>query len=205
MFKLFGKKKEEVKENNSMTTILMLKDTISTLEKRKEFIEKNIENERNKAKQYVENNNREKAIIHIKKIKMYEKEYKTIDGNIFNLETQRIAIESQITLNSVVDAMKLSSKSLETMIKPEKISELMDNISEQIQTQQEISDELSRPIINFDEDELLQEFENLSTTPTPTPELLLLPSVPLDKPVIIQKTEDEELEELKKMMESIKR
>jgi hypothetical protein len=134
---------------------------------------------------------------------MYEKEYKTIDGNIFNLETQRIAIESQITLNSVVDAMKLSSKSLETMIKPEKISELMDNISEQIQTQQEISDELSRPIINFDEDELLQEFENLSTTPTPTPELLLLPSVPLDKPVIIQKTEDEELEELKKMMESI--
>jgi hypothetical protein len=202
MFRLFGTKKET--KTDITKTIFSIKDTISTLEKRKEYVEKHMQNERAQAKNYVQNNNKERALFHLKKIKMYEKEQKLLDNNIFNLETQRMAIESQVNIKSVIDVMKMSSQTLQESINPSDISNVVDEISELIQTQQEVSEELSRPIISYDDDELLQELDNLCSEQT-QPQLqqqLQLPSVPTQKPIIknINKSEEEELEELTLMM-----
>jgi hypothetical protein len=196
MFKLFGSKKKQV---DTTQTVFNIKETILTLEKRRDFIEKNIETERKKAKEYIQYNNRERALFHLKKVKMYEKEQKMLDGNIFNLESQRLAIESHINIKSTMDALKLSSETLKEIIKPTEVSNLMDDISELMQSQQEVSEELARPIINYDEDDLLEELDKLSTTEAH--EIAIkLPSVPTHKPVILSKTDEEELEELKLMM-----
>jgi hypothetical protein len=201
MFKLFGTKKE----TDITKTIFSIKDTISTLEKRKEYVEKHIQNERTQAKNHVQNNNKERALFHIKKIKMYEKEQKLLDCNIFNLETQRLAIESQVNIKSVIDVMKMSSQTLQECINPSDVSNAVDEISELIQTQQEVSEELARPIINYDDHELLEELDNLCSEQTQQqqPQIQLqLPTVPNQKPIIknINKTEEEELEELTLMM-----
>lgn len=202
MFKLFGTKKEKT---DIPKTIFSIKDTISTLEKRKEYIEKHIQNEHIQARNYVQNNNKERALFHLKKIKMYEKEQKLLDGNIFNLETQRLAIESQANIKSVMDVLKMSSETLQEIIKPSEVSNVVDEISELIQTQQEVSEELARPIVTYDDDELLEELDSMcseqQTLPQTIPQLQL-PSVPTQKPIIknITKTEQEELDELTLMM-----
>lgn len=160
---LFGKVKEEKKVDVS-GTIHLIKDTIHSLEKRQNFIDKNIEEERKYGKEAIAKNNKQRAMTHIKKIKMYQKEYEHIQGNILNLETQRMALENQVTSYNIVQAMKASSIALKNGPKPEEISDLMDNINDSIQDQEEIAQELSRPIGPvMDEDELQSELEMLES------------------------------------------
>lgn len=163
IFNLFGKKKEE-KKVDVTSTINLIRETVSTLEKRQVFIDKNIEMERTHAKEAISKNNKQRAISHIKKVKMYQKEYDNIQGNIFNLETQRIALESQVTSYNIVQAMKASSVALKQGPNPDEISDLMDGIDESIQIQDEIAQELSRPIGPvMDDSELESELEMLES------------------------------------------
>lgn len=158
---LFGKKKEE-KKIDINSTVLLLKDSINSLEKRRDFIQKNIDKERDTARDWLKRGNKQKAITHMKKVKLYQKEESIIEGNIYNLETQRLTIESFSMTKNIIEVMKQSSEVLKQGPDQDQVSDLVDDINESIQIQQEISEEISRPIGPvFDEDEILGELEEL--------------------------------------------
>ncbi len=158
---LFGKKKEE-KKVDIKATIFLLKDAISSLEKRRDFIQNNMDREKTNAKEWMKKGIKDKALLHMKKFKLYEREANMIDGNIYNLETQRLTIESFMTSNNIIEVMKQASQVLRQGPNPDQVSDLVEEINDSMQNQQEIAEELSRPIGPvMDEDELLSELGEL--------------------------------------------
>lgn len=208
---LFGKKKEEKKVDIN-ATVTLLKESISSLEKRRDFIQKTIDQERETARDWLKKGNKQKALTHMKKLKLYEKETSIIEGNIYNLETQRLTIESFVTTKNIIEVMKQSSEVLKQGPDQEQVSDLVDNINESIQVQQEVSEELSRPIGPvFDEDELLGELEELEMNETLKKDVIDIGkkiynikdmpsiSIPISR-VCKSKSEEDELKELEIMM-----
>jgi DNA primase catalytic subunit len=210
---LFGKKKEE-KKIDINDTVRLLKDSISSLEKRRNFIDKNIDQERETARDWLKKGNKQKALNHMKKLKLYQKEADIIDGNIYNLETQRLTIESFVTTKNIIEVMKQSSQVLKQGPSQEQVSDLVDDINDSVQIQQEVSEELSRPIGPvFDEDELLGELEELEMNETLKKDVVLpirsvslpitekdMPSVPISMVNKSIDSSEDELKELESLM-----
>ena len=158
---LFGKKKQEQKIDIN-ATILVLKDAITSLNKRRDFLDNNMNKEKEMAREWLKKGNKQKALLHMKKLKLYEKESNVIDGNIYNLETQRLTIESFSTTKNIVEVMKKTSQVLKQGPNPDEVSDLVDEINDSIESHYEISEELSRPIGQvLDEDELLRELDDI--------------------------------------------
>lgn len=210
---LFGKKKEE-KKIDINDTVRLLKDSISSLEKRRNFIDKNIDQERETARDWLKKGNKQKALNHMKKLKLYQKEADIIDGNIYNLETQRLTIESFVTTKNIIEVMKQSSQVLKQGPSQEQVSDLVDDINDSVQIQQEVSEELSRPIGPvFDEDELLGELEELEMNETLKKDVVFpirsvslpitekdMPSVPISMVNKSIDSSEDELKELESLM-----
>jgi len=201
---LFGKKKEE-KKVDITETVRLLKESISSLEKRHVFLDKNIEQERETARDWLKKGNKQKALTHMKKLKLYQKEANIIDGNIYNLETQRLTIESFATTKNIIEVMKQSSQVLKQGPDQEQVSDLVDDINESIQIQQEVAEELSRPIGPvFDEDELLGELEELEMNETLKKDVIPLRMIDMPvapkKKIIVKVSEEDELKELEVLM-----
>jgi len=201
---LFGKKKEE-KKVDITETVRLLKESISSLEKRHVFLDKNIEQERETARDWLKKGNKQKALTHMKKLKLYQKEADIIDGNIYNLETQRLTIESFATTKNIIEVMKQSSQVLKQGPDQEQVSDLVDDINESIQIQQEVAEELSRPIGPvFDEDELLGELEELEMNETLKKDVIPLRMIDMPvapkKKIIVKVSEEDELKELEVLM-----
>ncbi|MEE6519805.1 hypothetical protein FKM82_017541 [Ascaphus truei] len=90
-----------------------------------------------------------------------------IDGTLSTIEFQREALENSHTNTEVLKNMGYAAKAMKTVhenMDVGKIDDLMQDIQEQQDVAQEISDAISRPAgfgEEFDEDELLAELEEL--------------------------------------------
>ena len=197
------------KKLNTNEVLHKNKKTVETLEKRIAHLEQKIKNEVKLAKIKIKNNNKQKALLNLKKKKMYQKQIENLTAQMFNLEQQSIVLEGSILNNQVFDTMNTSKNTLKRVnrnVNVDTVEDLMDNLNTQMSEVEEVNQVLSQPIDNddYDEDELLKELESDSETTEETNKEIMtteinLPNVPTEP---IKNIEEKALDELEKMMEA---
>ncbi|XP_061569361.1 charged multivesicular body protein 4c [Cololabis saira] len=141
-----------------------LRETEEMLTKKQDYLEKRIEQEIMTAKKHGTKNKRA-ALQALKRKKRFEQQLTQIDGTLSTIEFQREALENSHTNTEVLKNMGFAAKAMKEVhqnMDLGKIDDLMQDITEQQDVAQEISDAISRPFgKTFDEDELLAELEEL--------------------------------------------
>ncbi|KAM9342163.1 charged multivesicular body protein 4b-like [Pholidichthys leucotaenia] len=181
--------------------IQKLRETEEMLTKKQEFLEKKIDQELLTAKKHGTKNKRV-ALQALKRKKRYEKQLAQIDGTLSTIEFQREALENANTNTEVLKNMGFAAKAMKKAhenMNIDQVDDLMQDITEQQELAQEISDAISKPVgfgEDFDEDELLAELDELEqeeldknlldiegpeTTPLPNVPSTSLPSKPAKK------------------------
>ncbi|XP_066543281.1 charged multivesicular body protein 4c [Amia ocellicauda] len=180
-----------------------LRETEEMLTKKQEYLEKRVEQEISIAKKHGTKNKRA-ALQALKRKKRFEQQLAQIDGTISTIEFQREALENANTNTEVLKNMGYAAKAIKGVhekLDLDKIDTLMQDITEQQEVAQEISDAISRPVgfgEQFDEDELLAELEELEQEDLDQKMMKMggLPSVPSaslpSRQTSKKKVEDEE-------------
>ncbi|XP_029385145.1 charged multivesicular body protein 4c isoform X2 [Echeneis naucrates] len=141
-----------------------LRETEEMLTKKQEYLEKRIEQEIAIAKKHGTKNKRA-ALQALKRKKRLEQQLTQIDGTLSTIEFQREALENSHTNTEVLKNMGYAAKAMKQVhenMDIDKIDDLMQDITEQQDVAQEISEAISRPFgETFDEDELLAELAEL--------------------------------------------
>jgi len=161
---LFGGKKAEPVATTS-ESIQKLRDTENMLVKKQEFLEQKVDQELKIAKENATSNKRV-ALQALKRKKRYEQQLEHLHGTLTTIETQREALENANTNSAVLDTMKGASDALKKTHKDmnvDNVHEMMDDIAEQNDVANEISNAISTGIIGttVDDDELAKELEEL--------------------------------------------
>lgn len=221
--RLFGKDKQAqpsrggagggVKETTK--TMEELDSAIDLLEKREGVLEKRVEQELTKAKQFYAKKNTQGALQCMKRKKMYEEQLLNLGSQKQNLETLKFTVQNQSMNHEVLqaqirakDELKRSNKQMNA----DKIEDNMDDLMEEMDKAKQISDALRQPLDNnfVDEDDLMNELEmememgemedEKPAVETKLPDMPAIPSTKLPaKPV---KTKEEEDEEVLKALEA---
>ncbi|KAI7792340.1 charged multivesicular body protein 4c [Triplophysa rosa] len=141
-----------------------LRETEAMLTKKQEYLESRIEQEIMIAKKNGTKNKRA-ALQALKRKKRFEQQLIQIDGTLSTIEFQREALENATTNTEVMKNLGYAAKAIKGVhqtIDLDKIDSLMQDITEQQEIAQEISDAISQPFGDqFDEDELLAELAEL--------------------------------------------
>ncbi|KAG8441888.1 hypothetical protein GDO86_010898 [Hymenochirus boettgeri] len=151
---------------SAQEALFKLRETEEMLTKKQEYLEKKIQVELATAKKHGTKDKRA-ALQALKRKKRLEKQLAQIDGTLSTIEFQREALENSYTNTEVLKNMGYAAKAMKTVhqnMDLDKIDDLMQDIHEQQDVAQEISDAISRPAgfgEEFDEDELLAELEEL--------------------------------------------
>lgn len=119
----------------------------------------------NHAKEKAKAKNRQGALLHIKKKKVYEKDVTKLEGMIFTLEQQAMAVEAGSVNHDVVQAMKQgvsAQKRINEQVDADKTAEMMDEIRDMQEDMNEVSEMLAQPLDDVTQDEdLLEELAGL--------------------------------------------
>ncbi|XP_074063962.1 charged multivesicular body protein 4c [Macrotis lagotis] len=143
-----------------------LRETEEMLGKKQEYLEMRIERELALAKKHGTRNKRA-ALQALKRKKRFEKQLTQIDGTLSTIEFQREALENSHTNTEVLRNMGFAAKAMKAVhenMDINKIDDLMQDITEQQDIAQEISEAFSQRVgfgDDFDEDELMAELEEL--------------------------------------------
>ncbi|XP_019507525.1 PREDICTED: charged multivesicular body protein 4c isoform X1 [Hipposideros armiger] len=143
-----------------------LRETEEMLGKKQEYLENRIQRELTLAKKHGTQNKRA-ALQALKRKKRFEKQLTQIDGTLSTIEFQREALENSHTNTEVLRNMGFAAKAMKAVhenMDLNKIDDLMQEITEQQDVAQEISEAFSQRVgfgDDFDEDELMAELEEL--------------------------------------------
>eukprot|EP00002_Diphylleia_rotans_P027718 TRINITY_DN5567_c0_g2_i4.p1 TRINITY_DN5567_c0_g2~~TRINITY_DN5567_c0_g2_i4.p1 ORF type:complete len:237 (-),score=84.61 TRINITY_DN5567_c0_g2_i4:1419-2129(-) len=163
MHLLFGKKKEQKADVGS--GIKQLRETIDTLTKREELLLKRSEEQAKAARDMLAKKNKQGAMLCLKKKKMYDGQVDKIQATKFNLEQQCITLEGAKVDAETLKAMRAGANTLKQIHKETNIDDVdnvMDDVRDQMDMAQELSDALAQPLGALqDEDELLGELEDM--------------------------------------------
>lgn len=203
--------------NQTINAIQNLSEREEQLEKRKSLLEKRVNEELEKAKEFTRQKKKSQALLALKKKKMYEQQLEQLDTLILRVNEQKMMLENQRTTADVVSSMHqaaTASKNTMKEMKIENVDQIMDEIQEQNDQMRMISEAISQPTglaAELDEDELLGELEDLEAEeldkqllkPAPVPTTAApaaepaakLPSVP-QKAAAAKTPEELELEQL---------
>lgn len=155
---LFGGAKQ--KKELPKKAIVELREHITTLIKKSNYLETQIDDQDKLARKYV-TTNKTLAKNALKKKKKLEADLLKIGNQIESLETQLNAIESANLNLETMKAMKQGAKAIKQIHSDfdiDKVDETMDNIREQVEVSEEISEAISRPLgTDFVDDEELDE------------------------------------------------
>lgn len=210
--KIFGSSKDGKKGPSPQEAIQKLRETEEMLQKKSDFLEKKCENETNIAKQNAQKNKRI-ALVALKRRKRYEKQLQQIDGTLSTIEFQREALENASTNTEVLKVMGDAAKALKNthQMDVDEVHDLMDQISEQNEVANEISEAISNPVgfgQDVDDDDLMAELEEMEQEQLDEkllevqgPDIENLPVVPessvsVNVPSSKNKSEDDEMKEL---------
>ncbi|KAJ3003968.1 ESCRT-III subunit protein snf7 [Thoreauomyces humboldtii] len=208
--------------------IVRLRESLEMLEKREKYLQTKIDVELKSAKLNV-NKNRRMAMQNLKRKKAFEDQINKIMGARMTLEQQVMAIENANVNLETMNAMKAGAEAMKQIhghLDINKVDATMDDIREQMDLANEISDAISQPVnfgVEYDEDELNDELELLEqedldarlldteglsdsrladldhvNVPTAVPAIAQPPRPTRAQPV--QSEEDAELEELRAAM-----
>ncbi|KAJ2720470.1 ESCRT-III subunit protein snf7 [Coemansia sp. Benny D115] len=146
--------------------IITLRENLSMLEKREAHLQTKIDNEVQIARRNA-TKNKQAALSALKRKRLLESQIEKISGSRMTLETQVMAIEAA---NVNLETMKAMQKGAEAMkaihvdLDIDKVDQTMDDIREQMDLANEVSEAISQPQMfgaEMDEDELLNELEEL--------------------------------------------
>ncbi|KAG1673880.1 hypothetical protein FOA52_012905 [Chlamydomonas sp. UWO 241] len=156
--------------SSATTTINAIQDMgdkEESLEKRKELLEKRIDAELQKAREYNKAGKKPQALMCLKKKKLLEQEVGNLENMIMRLIEQRNMLEAQRTTVEVVSSMHTAAKVAKSNMKEmniDKVDEVLDEINETNEQMQQINEVFANPTglgAMLDEDELLGELEEL--------------------------------------------
>ncbi|KAM6171133.1 charged multivesicular body protein 4c [Erethizon dorsatum] len=151
---------------SAQEALARLRETEEMLGKKQEYLENRIQRELALAKKHGTHNKRA-ALQALKRKKRFEKQLTQIDGTLSTIEFQREALENSHTNTEVLRNMGLAAKAMKAVhenMDLNKIDDLMQEITEQQDIAQEISEAFSQRVgfgDGFDEDELMAELEEL--------------------------------------------
>lgn len=163
---LFGKKKPaSAPAPLPVDTIKLLRDNLLVLEKREEHIQKKIEMALTEAKQKSAKKDKNGALFALKRKKMYEAEVSKLQGARITLDSQILALESAAVNIETFKAMKSGASAMKGLrgdIDSDKVDDIMDEIQEEKDIHDSISEAISRPGQDlFNDEELLEELAEL--------------------------------------------
>lgn len=198
--KIFRKKNAEPTPQDAVNK---LRETELLLVKKQEYLENKIDTEIATAKKHGVKNKR-LALQALKRKKQYEKQLQQVDATLSTLEFQRAALENATTNKEIIKTMDEAAKAFKVALKNldiDEIHQLMDDIAEQQDLANEITEAISNPFRigqEIDEDELLAELEDLEHEDE---HIVELPSAPKDelpvKPARKKKiTDDDDMAQL---------
>lgn len=151
--------------------IIELREHINLLNKKQSHLQTQILQNENDAKKFLLQNNKTLAKNSLKRKKVYEQQLDKLQGQIDSLEQQLFSIESANLNLETMRAMKQGARAMKSIhngIDIDKVDETMDEIREQVELSEEISDAISKPLYTagslaneVDEDELDEELELL--------------------------------------------
>lgn len=163
LFGFLGKKKEEGSNpdrNEAMAKALQgIDDQVEMLSKKEKVLQRRIQECTKKAKA---EKKKERKMPHLRHRKRIQKQVNLVTGQIDNLTSQRFALENATTVAESVKQMKAGNEALKKQgLDVDKMQDEMDDIAEEMQKLDEVSDLMSQPLFGeqLDDDELLQEFE----------------------------------------------
>ena len=191
--------------NDPTATIVQLRESMVTLSKREEHIQKKADNAVETAKKKLQAKDKKGALFCMKQKKMYESEVEKIMNSKMTLETQIMSLETQIQNIETYKAMQAGRNAMQQVRKGvdvDNVDDLMDDIKDEMQQAEEIGQAMAQPVDNldYDEDELLNELNGLEELDleekmlSPAAELQLpdapLPNAPTGQ-LVSEETEDE--------------
>lgn len=138
----------EKAESGSRNDIQQLKDFEELLLKKEDFLEKKIESEL-KAAKINRGKDKRAALQALKRKKQYEKQLRKIDDSLSTVEFQIEALENASTNTEVLRAMQGSAEALDSThvsMDVDKVHDLLDDLNEQQELANEISEAISKPI-----------------------------------------------------------
>lgn len=226
--KLFGNKPAEplppqsaASANKTISAIQNLTEHEEQLDKRKSLLEKRIEAELEKAKEFTRQKKKTQALQCLKKKKLLENEVANLDNMIMRVNEQRMMLEGQRTTVEVVSTMHaaaMTAKDNMKAMKIENVDKVVDEINETTDQMRQLNEVFAAPLglgNDLDEDELMGELEELEASeldkellqPAPVPTTKVpqasekMPSVPQrQKPAAAKTAEELELEALQAEM-----
>jgi len=160
--------------------------------KKQEYLESKVKDELMTIKTHGMKNKR-LSLQALKRKKRLETQLAQIDGTLTTIEYQREALENANTNTEVLKIMGTAAKALKAThnnMDIDKVEDLMDEVREQQQIAEEISNVISNPIgfgQDVDEDELMKELEEMEQEELDrqlldTEPVTALPSVPSHEP-----------------------
>mmetsp|Transcript_8549 Transcript_8549/g.9696 ORF Transcript_8549/g.9696 Transcript_8549/m.9696 type:complete len:160 (+) Transcript_8549:14-493(+) len=154
---LFGKKKKDKKKEAPKTDINSTKkkldDQVKFVELNINKYDKQITDIKSKAKIALKNKDKKKAIMLMKKKKMFEAEISKLDGMRLMMEQQKLNMESQMNNKNVFDVMAEGNKAVEEMAKEADIDKF-DEIREKHEEMEERNEEINDFFSNYAEDQV---------------------------------------------------
>ncbi len=172
---------------------------------REELTLRKIEQCTEQAKAKMAKGDKKGALYAMKRKKLHDAELAKIENVKMTLETQCINLESAAQNKETFAAMKEGKNAMAKIrdeVGIEKVDDLMDDIREEMEQAQEISDAIASPVdpLAADEDELLAELEQLGADDLEAELLsapgISLPSVPDAKLPAHKKKEEDEMKAL---------
>jgi charged multivesicular body protein 4 len=164
---LFGKKKQPQQQSKTtpLEAINTLRENLVTLEKREDHMQKKIEAAVVEAKQKMSKNDKNGALFALKRKKMFDAEVAKLQGARITLEAQIMALESATVNIQTFQSMKNSANTMKELrgnIEADTVDEIMDDIQEEKDIHDAISDAISRPGRDmFNDEDLLDELAEL--------------------------------------------
>ena len=172
-----------------------------------EHLQRKIDGMAAEAKAKMAKKDKKGALFAMKRKKLYEKEMDKIQNVKMTLETQVINLESAAQNAETFKAMHSGTaamKKIRNDVGLEKVDDMMDDIKEEMEMAQEISEAIAQPVdpLMADEDELLAELEELEAEDVES-ELLKAPATQVDLPAVpsnkLPELKNDEAEELRKL------
>ncbi|KAJ1957174.1 ESCRT-III subunit protein snf7 [Linderina pennispora] len=195
--------------------IITLRENLSMLEKRESHLQAKIDNEVKVARANA-TKNKQAALAALKRKRLLETQIEKISGSRMTLETQVMAIEAANVNLETMKAMQKGAEAMKNIHKDldiDKVDQTMDDIRDQMDLANEVSEAISQPQFfgaELDEDELNAELEELEQEELDKKLLnaerapVSLPKIPtgaVRQPSIpVEEDEDDELAELRESM-----
>lgn len=186
----FAKKKQPSRVTEQDKAVLQLKQIRDKIKQYQRKIEKSLEKERLLAMKLIQNGQKDRALLLLRKKKFQEQILSKTDGQLENLERMVHDIEFAQVEIKVVDGLKVGNtalKKVHDLLSIDEIEKVLDETQEGIEKQREIDDILSGALTEEDEGEVEAELDALlaaeiKETSPEIPEDVVLPDVPEELP-----------------------